>query len=100
MRFYFLLGTVFVVLTACDSKTKRVLVGESETGKFSEKTTLKILTAKIIRGKSAACFKSVDTLAWGKTDEQRELEKAIMAGDFIFVSDKDSVFKKFSLKKN
>lgn len=146
MRFYLLLTTVFLVLTACDSKNQavvlqvkndygfsnnsEVLVGESETGKFeigadasyislviaskngalpkipidselqlSEGATLEILKAKVIRGKSAAYLKSGDTLAWGKTDQEKELEKTISVGDFIFVSDKDSVFKKIPLKK-
>lgn len=146
MRFYLLLSTVFLVLTACDSKNQalvlkvkndyrfsnnsEVLVGESETGKFeigadasyisliitskngalpkipmdselqlSEDATLEILKAKVIRGKSMANIKTGDTLAWGKTKEEKELEKTIIAGDFLFVSDKDSTVKKLPLKK-
>ena len=66
---------------------------------LSEEATLEILKAKVIRGKSVAYLKSGDTLAWGKTDQEKELEKTILVGDFIFVSDKDSVLKKVRLKK-
>lgn len=45
----------------------------------------------IITGKSGKYFKSGDTLSWFESDAEKELEKSIMVGDFIFISkSKDS----------
>lgn len=61
---------------------------------ISEFSKLNIVKTKLILGKSNTKIKVGDSLSWFITDEDKELEKMIMVGDFLFThKNKDSLNK-------
>jgi len=67
-----------------------------QVSEFSESNIAK---AKLILGKSKYKIKAGDTLSWFINDEEKELEKSIMIGDFLFLN-KDTVSLIKTNKKN
>jgi len=58
---------------------------------ISEYGELQNVKTKLILGKSNVFLKTGDTLSWFISDEEKQLEKTLMVGDFLFVSQKDSL---------
>ncbi len=68
------------------NNTKIPIDSKLQISDFSNFSELKNIKTKLIIGKSKVYVKVGDTLSWFISDKEKELEKTIMVGDFLFIS--------------